>query len=90
MPMIVLLKILSDLGFYYTFVGTAAAALGSSSIAILIAMGVESICFTAAFALGLARGWEVREAIAFGQKASAIAVTRKGAQSSVPDAYEIS
>lgn len=47
-------------------------------------------CFTAAFALGLARGWEVREAIAFGQKASAIAVTRKGAQSSVPDASEIS
>ncbi len=56
MPMIVLLKILSDLGFYYTFVGTAAAALGSSSIAILIAMGVESICFTAAFALRN-RGW---------------------------------
>lgn len=46
-------------------------------------------CFTAAFALSLSRGESVEEAVNFGQKVSAIAVTRKGAQTSVPDASEL-
>ncbi len=46
-------------------------------------------CFTAAFALALAEGKSCQKAIAFGQEASAIAVTRKGAQTSIPDRQEI-
>ena len=46
-------------------------------------------CFTAAFALALSKGEEVAQAIAYGQKASAIAVTRKGAQPSIPSPEEI-
>ena len=46
-------------------------------------------CFTAAFALALSRGEDVARAIAYGQKASAIAVTRKGAQPSIPSPEEI-
>jgi len=46
-------------------------------------------CFTAAFALALAEGKDCGEAIAFGQCASAIAVTRKGAQTSVPTRKEV-
>lgn len=46
-------------------------------------------CFTAAFALALSQGKTSREAIALGQKASAIAVTRKGAQTSIPDMKEV-
>lgn len=46
-------------------------------------------CFTASFALALSKGESVEEAIRFGQKASAIAVTRKGAQSSIPSLEEV-
>lgn len=46
-------------------------------------------CFTAAFALALSQGKDSKEAISFGQKASAIAVTRKGAQTSIPTLEEI-
>lgn len=46
-------------------------------------------CFVGAFALALSRGVDVAEAITYGQKASAIAVTRKGAQSSIPNPEEI-
>lgn len=46
-------------------------------------------CFMGAFALALSRGADVAEAITYGQKASAIAVTRKGAQSSIPNPEEI-
>ncbi len=46
-------------------------------------------CFTAAFALALSRGETEDEAINFGQKVSSIAVTRKGAQTSIPDASEL-
>ena len=46
-------------------------------------------CFTASFALALSKGESVEEAIRFGQKASAIAVTRKGAQTSIPTLEEI-
>lgn len=46
-------------------------------------------CFTAAFALALSQGKTCKEAISFGQKASAIAVTRKGAQTSIPTLEEI-
>ena len=47
-------------------------------------------CFTASFALALSKGESVEEAIRFGQKASAIAVTRKGAQTSIPTLEEVS
>lgn len=46
-------------------------------------------CFTAAFALALSEGKSCEEAILFGQKVSAIAVTRRGAQMSVPDRAEV-
>ena len=46
-------------------------------------------CFTASFALALSKGESVDEAICFGQKASAIAVTRKGAQTSIPTLEEV-
>lgn len=45
--------------------------------------------FTAAFALALSRGQSSGDAIRFGQKVSAIAVTRKGAQTSIPSPEEI-
>lgn len=45
--------------------------------------------FTAAFALALSRDESVEDAIAFGQKVSAIAVTRKGAQTSIPSIAEL-
>lgn len=46
-------------------------------------------CFTASFALALSKGETVADAIRFGQKASAIAVTRKGAQTSIPTLEEV-
>ena len=46
-------------------------------------------CFTAAFALALSKGEDVAQAIAYGQKAAAIGVTRKGAQPSIPSPEEI-
>lgn len=46
-------------------------------------------CFTGAFAVALSQGKAEREAIAFAQRASAIAVTRKGAQTSVPSYEEV-
>ena len=45
--------------------------------------------FNGAFAVALVEGLSCAEAIAFAQKASAISVTRKGAQSSVPYRKEI-
>lgn len=45
--------------------------------------------FTAGFALALSMDRSVEEAICLGQKVSAIAVTRKGAQTSVPAMEEI-
>ena len=46
-------------------------------------------CFTGAFAVALSQGKTEREAVSFAQKASAIAVTRKGAQTSVPTLEEV-
>ena len=46
-------------------------------------------CFTGAFAVAISQGKSEKEAIAFAQKASAIAVTRPGAQSSVPSLEEV-
>ncbi len=46
-------------------------------------------CFTAAFTLALAEKKSCPEAIIFGQTASAIAVTRKGAQTSIPTREEV-
>lgn len=45
--------------------------------------------FTGAFALALSEGKECREAIRFGQMVSAIVVTRKGAQTSIPSRKEL-
>lgn len=45
--------------------------------------------FTGAFAVALSQGKSEKEAITFAQKASAIAVTRKGAQASVPTLEEV-
>lgn len=45
--------------------------------------------FTAAFALALSCGKAFDEAIAFGQKVSAVVVTRKGAQTSIPSMEEL-
>lgn len=46
-------------------------------------------CFTAAFALALAEEKSCPEALVFGQTASAISVTRKGAQTSIPTRDEV-
>jgi ribokinase len=46
--------------------------------------------FVGGFAAELARGSAVPDAIAFGQRAAAIAVTREGAQPSIPHRHEIS
>lgn len=45
--------------------------------------------FTAAFALALSKGESCGDAIRFGQKVSGIAVTRKGAQTSIPTLEEV-
>lgn len=45
--------------------------------------------FTAAFALALSQGKPYGEAIVLGQKVSSIAVTRKGAQTSIPTMEEV-
>lgn len=45
--------------------------------------------FTAAFAVALSEGKDCTDAIRFGQKASAVTVTRKGAQTSMPDRNEV-
>ena len=45
--------------------------------------------FNGAFAVALAEGRSVEEAIDFGQKAAAISVTRVGAQPSVPSRDEV-
>lgn len=45
--------------------------------------------FTGAFALALSEGKDCREAIRFGQKVSAVVVTRKGAQTSMPTRNEL-
>lgn len=45
--------------------------------------------FTAAFALALSAGRRYDQAIAFGQKVSAVVVTRKGAQTSIPSMEEL-
>lgn len=45
--------------------------------------------FTAGFALALSEDRSLEEAIRFGQKVSAIAVTRKGAQTSIPSKEEV-
>lgn len=46
-------------------------------------------CFTAGFAFALSEGRSCKEAIQFGQKVSAIAVTCKGAQTSIPSREEV-
>lgn len=46
-------------------------------------------CFTAAFAVALSEEMNVSDAINFAQRASAIAVTRKGAQTSIPSREEL-
>jgi ribokinase len=45
--------------------------------------------FNGAFAVALAEGMSCKDAIAFAQKASAISVTRPGAQASVPYRHEV-
>lgn len=45
--------------------------------------------FTAAFALALSQGKTEQEAITLGQKVSSVAVTRKGAQTSIPTMEEL-
>ena len=46
-------------------------------------------CFNGAFAVGLAEGMSKAEAIRFANTASSIAVTRRGAQSSIPTRQEV-
>lgn len=46
-------------------------------------------CFTAALAVALTKGKTMEEAIVYGNQTSAIVVTRKGAQTSIPDNAEV-
>lgn len=46
-------------------------------------------CFNGAFAVGLSEGMSLEEAILFANTSSSIAVTRKGAQSSIPNRDEV-
>lgn len=45
--------------------------------------------FTAAFAFALSKGYGTERAVRFGQKAASVAVTRKGAQTSMPEIEEL-
>ncbi len=45
--------------------------------------------FNGAFVTALAEGMSQEEAIAFGNKAASISVTRKGAQTSIPSREEV-
>jgi ribokinase len=45
--------------------------------------------FIAAVALGLAKGYDLVSSIQFANRAAAIVVTRKGAQSSIPSFEEV-
>lgn len=47
-------------------------------------------CFNGALAVGLAEGWVLEEAVAFANGAASIAVTRMGAQASIPERAEVS
>lgn len=47
-------------------------------------------CFTAAMALKMAQGADIRDAVIFAGFVSSIVVTRKGAQSSIPSMTEVS
>lgn len=46
-------------------------------------------CFNGAFVTGLSEGMSVSDAIEFANLAASIAVTRKGAQASIPERYEV-
>lgn len=46
-------------------------------------------CFNGAFAVGLSEGMDVNEAITFANLSASIAVTRRGAQSSMPSRREV-
>ena len=46
-------------------------------------------CFNGAFAVGLSEGMSAGDAICFANLASSIAVTRKGAQNSLPTREEV-
>ncbi len=46
-------------------------------------------CFNGALAVALSENMEIKEAISFACKASSIAVTRMGAQSSIPHRKEV-
>lgn len=46
-------------------------------------------CFTAALAVGLSEDMNISDAINFAQRASSVAVTRKGAQTSIPSRDEL-
>lgn len=46
-------------------------------------------CFTAALAVAMSEGQDISDAISFAQRASSIAVTRKGAQTSIPSRAEL-
>lgn len=45
--------------------------------------------FNGAFAAGLSKGWDIEKAILYAIKVSSIAVTRQGAQTSMPEAKEV-
>ena len=46
-------------------------------------------CFSGAFVTGLAEGKSIADAVAMANLASSLAVTRKGAQSSIPTRQEL-
>ena len=45
--------------------------------------------FNAAFAVKLAEGWNVGKAVDYANCASSVTVSRKGAQASIPTAYQV-
>ena len=68
----------------------------SAGTAVFEAISVDAVdttaagdTFTGAFAVALSEGLEPAEAVSFAQKAAAIAVTRKGAQPSIPSRQEL-
>jgi ribokinase len=79
-----------------TLGGTGAAIVTHDCFELLPAPRVKAVdttaagdSFTAALAVGLSEGLPLREAAAFGIRVSACAVTRPGAQSSIPDRAEL-
>lgn len=80
---------LGEKGAYLLQAGETGKQIPSRSFGAAVDTTAAGDCFTAAFARSLASGSTAEEAVAFGTRASGLAVTRKGAQPSLPSFEEV-